>query len=199
MSTDLVMERREAIRRVAALLGGAALVGGSGLLVACGRERPAGGAVGGFSETEVELLDEIAETIIPTTDTPGAKAARTGAFMALMVTDTYKPEDATIFRRGLGGLDDAVRAAGGTSFLAAAPALRTQVLEALDAEQHAWMKDKAKDAPTHWFRMVKELALTGYFTSEIGMTQALRYVESPGRFDPCVPYTPGDRIWAPHA
>jgi hypothetical protein len=47
--------------------------------------------------------------------------------------------------------------------------------------------------------MMKELALLGYFTSEIGCTKAMRYVESPGRFDPCAPYTPGETAWAPHA
>jgi hypothetical protein len=55
------------------------------------------------------------------------------------------------------------------------------------------------DAPAHYFRMMKELAMLGYFTSEIGYTQAMRYVESPGRFDPCIPYTEGEKIWAPHA
>jgi hypothetical protein len=55
------------------------------------------------------------------------------------------------------------------------------------------------DPPAHYFRMMKELALLGYFTSEIGCTQAQRYIETPGRFDPCVPYTPGDKSWAPHA
>ena len=55
------------------------------------------------------------------------------------------------------------------------------------------------DVPTHYFRMMKELALLGYFTSEIGYTKAMRYVESPGRFDPCIPYTPGEPAWAPHA
>jgi len=47
--------------------------------------------------------------------------------------------------------------------------------------------------------MMKELALLGYFTSEIGYTKAMRYVESPGRFDPCTPYTKGEPAWAPHA
>ena len=47
--------------------------------------------------------------------------------------------------------------------------------------------------------MIKELTLLGYFTSEIGYTQAMRYVETPGRFDPCVTYTVGDKAWAPHA
>jgi hypothetical protein len=55
------------------------------------------------------------------------------------------------------------------------------------------------DAPAHYFRMMKELALLGYFTSEIGYTKAMRYVESPGRYDPCAPYTKGEPNWAPHA
>jgi hypothetical protein len=55
------------------------------------------------------------------------------------------------------------------------------------------------DAPVHYFRMMKELTLLGYFTSEIGYTKAMRYVESPGRFDPCVPYKAGEPAWAPHA
>ena len=56
-----------------------------------------------------------------------------------------------------------------------------------------------QEAPPHYFRMMKELALLGYFTSEIGYNQAMRYAESPGRFDPCVPYTEGEKAWAPHA
>src|SRR5918992_162196 len=55
------------------------------------------------------------------------------------------------------------------------------------------------DSPAHYFRMMKELALLGYFTSEIGCTQAQRYIESPARYDPCVPYKPGEKAWAPHA
>ena len=57
----------------------------------------------------------------------------------------------------------------------------------------------APDEPAHYFRMMKELALLGYFTSEIGYTKVMRYRESPGRFDPCAPHAPGDKIWASHA
>jgi hypothetical protein len=53
--------------------------------------------------------------------------------------------------------------------------------------------------PPHYFRMMKELVLLGFFTSEIGCTQAQRFVETPGRFDPCIPYTPGEPAWALHA
>jgi hypothetical protein len=53
--------------------------------------------------------------------------------------------------------------------------------------------------PAHYFRMMKELALLGFFTSKLGCTEALRYVEAPGRFDPCLPYSPGEPAWASHA
>jgi hypothetical protein len=192
--------RREAIKRVSFLLGGVALVGGSNLIVACGRERPAAGtAVGKFSGTDVALLDEVADTILPPTSTPGAKAAKVGPFMALMVTDCYDDKDQKIFRDGVATLDDASRKANGKSFMDSTPAQRTSLLESLDREQKNYMDQKKPDDRSHWFRMVKELALLGYFTSEIGYTQAMRYREAPGHFDPCVDYKPGEKSWAPHA
>lgn len=192
------IDRRAAVRRVAALLGGAALVGGTSLLTACVTDRErrtaAEAGVGEFTREDIALLDEVAETILPETDTPGARAARVGAFMALMVTDTYTEQDRRIFRDGMAALE-----AGPDPFLRAGPAARLARLEALDREQKAYMDARAEDAPAHFFRMMKELALLGYFTSEIGYTRAMRYVESPGRFDPCASYQPGDVSWAPHA
>jgi hypothetical protein len=96
--------------------------------------------------------------------------------------------------------------------MAASPAQRLVLLEALDREQKTAMEERAAaprsrapaavsgdDQPAHYFRMMKELALLGYFTSEIGYTRAMRYIEAPGRFDPCAPHAPGDKSWAPHA
>src|SRR5678815_2378171 len=79
-------------RRVAALLGGVALIGGSALITGCRTEKT-NGSFTPFSADEVAYLDEIADTILPTTSTPGAKAAKTGALMATMVTDSYSEED----------------------------------------------------------------------------------------------------------
>jgi Gluconate 2-dehydrogenase subunit 3 len=218
-----LISRREAILRVSALLGGAAFVGGSGLLANCeAASFPVAGAPGEFTAEDIALLDEIAETILPETKTPGAKAAKTGAFMALMVTDSYTPAERKIFRDGMRKVDDATRKANNVAFMQATPEQRTAVLTALDHEQKRLMDareaaerrkkglaplpagETAADAhgghePAHYFRMMKELALLGYFTSELGCTQAMRYVESPGRFDPCIPYTPGEPAWAAHA
>jgi len=76
---------------------------------------------------------------------------------------------------------------------------RTALLERFDAMQFDYMRSRRSGQSVHPFRMLKELTLLGYFTSEIGCTVAQRYIESPGRFDPCVPYRPGERNWADHA
>jgi hypothetical protein len=204
------INRREAVRLVTAWLGGAAFVGGADLLAAHEKASlPVDGTLGDFTAADIALLDEIAETILPATKTPGAKAANTGAFMALMVTDSYRPAAQQIFRKGLRKVDEATRKAAGVSFLEATPVQRTAVLNVLDREQKRVMDAReasppadasaAADEPAHYFRMMKELALLGYFTSKIGCTEALRYIESPGRYDPCLPYAPGEAAWASHA
>jgi glucoside 3-dehydrogenase (cytochrome c) hitch-hiker subunit len=202
--TRLTIDRREALMRVTALLGGAALVGSSALWEACSRDSSViqqgdPGTKVAFSPADVSFLDEVADTILPDTKTPGAKAAKVGAFMTVMVNDCYDEKDQKIFKEGLAKLDDASKKANGAAFMSATPAQRLSLLETIDKEAKTFMDTKAKDAPTHYFRMMKELTLLGYFTSQIGCTQAQRYIESPGRLDPCVPYKPGDRAWAGNA
>jgi hypothetical protein len=190
-----VIDRREAIKRVTVLLGGVALVGSGGLVAACERaqNRAAGtNAAGTFTAQDIAFLDEVADTILPETKTPGAKAAHVGAFMALMVTDTYDDQRQTIFRDGMSKLNAA-------AFMAATPEQRLAQLEQVDREQKTYMDAKKDSDPPHFFRLMKELTLLGYFTSEIGCSQAMRYRETPGRFDPCVPYAPGETTWAGHA
>lgn len=204
------VDRREAIRRVSLLLGGAAFVGGTGLLEACAKDRGAAsdttaatkgpGPIGTFSVADQAYLDEIADTILPTTAaSPGAKAAKTGPFMAVMVTDCYDAKDQQIFKDGMRALDAACEKMHGAGFMQATPEQRTALLTALDKEAIDFMKAKKPDEPAHYFRMMKELSMLGFFTSEIGCTQALRYKESPGPFEGCVPYKKGEKAWAAHA
>ena len=214
--TTVRVTRREAVQRVAALLGGVALAGGDRLVAfsfepAAIEQAMAQGA-GTFTAADVALLDEIAETILPETSTPGAKAAKVGAFMALMVTEAYDERTRHVFQQGLRQLEDACRRAHAIPFMQASAGQRLSLVEALDREQHAVMEDRApkrrvrapaaesgSDEPAHYFRLMKELALLGYFTSEVGCTRAMRYIEAPGRFDPNAPYSPGDKSWASHA
>ena len=209
--------RREAIQRVTVLLGGVALAGGERLLAAApgagaAQRAAAAQGVGTFTAADVAFLDEVAETILPETSTPGARAAATGAFMALMVTDAYSYRQQAIFRDGMRQMDEASRREFNAPFLQAHPDQRLALLRRLDAEQQAEIDAREAaltsrapaapppgDEPVHYFRLMKELALLGFFTSEIGYRQAMRYVETPGRYDPCAPHKPGEKIWAPHA
>jgi hypothetical protein len=197
------ISRREAILRVSAMLGGVALVGQSAMLAGCTTKpadeesAPAPDAL--LSQGDIALLDEIADTILPETSTPGAKAAGVGPFIATMVVDTYHEADQQIFRSGLNSLQEHCQRSYGTHFENVTAAERLALVESLDAEQHQHTQNREQGAPAHYFRMLKELTLLGYFTSEIGYTQAMRYAETPGRYDPCAPFTPGEKSWADHA
>src|SRR6266550_1922704 len=228
--TPELITRREAVARVAALLGGVALIGGSALITGCRTEKT-GVPSTPFTADEIAYLDEIADTILPTTSTPGAKAAKTGEFMARMVTDSYSLEDEKVFRAGMVKLDDASKDKnGGKTFMQATPEQRLALLKTLDKEQFDYSEkgrlenlERSKDflaraveenapktesqaatvaseePPNRYFRMMKELSLLGYFTSEIGCKQAQVYEESPGKWEPCIPYKPGQKAYAGHA
>lgn len=191
------MDRREALQRVAVLLGGT-IIGANAFLAGC---KPADEKTGEtFTEKDIALLDEIAETIVPTTTTPGAKAAQVGTFMTVMVNDCYESKDQKAFKEGLNAVREASNKKYSKSFLEITPEQRLELLTGLDKEQKD-SAQKQKDDPKddyqkHYFRMMKELTLLGYFTSEIGQTKALRYEPVPGRYEGCVPYKKGDRAWA---
>ncbi len=186
------MNRREAVTAVAWLMGGALI--SADLLVSC---TPKSKDVSDlFKPEQLSFLNEVADTILPTTSSPGAKAANVGEFIAVMVRDCYTPEDQKIFMEGFAKLDKASDDKYNKDFMELSAKQRTELLTALDEEQKEHMRTKAPEDPNHYFRMMKELTLLGYFSSEIGATQALRYDPVPGRYDGCMPYKKGDRAWA---
>jgi hypothetical protein len=205
------MNRRDAISRVALIMGGA-VIGAEFFISGC-KSTPAQ-VSDLFDADHVAFLNEVADTILPTTSSPGAKAANVGGFMAVMVRDCYTPKDQKTFLEGMSKLNDAANKQFSSKFLDLTPKQRTDLLIALDKEQKDFtaLRGKAMEADMlkhkgdntykspelarHYFRMIKELTLLGYFTSEIGATKALRYIAVPGRYDGCVPYKKGDKAWA---
>jgi hypothetical protein len=186
------MKRREAVQYISILLGGT-IIGSSYFLEGCKSKT---GISMVFTADDETYLDEIADTILPTTSTPGAKAAKVGQFMTVMVNDCYDADDQKIFHEGMGKLDDLSNKTYNDSFMKISPQQRHDLLVKLDGEQKDYMKNKKKEEPTHYFRMMKELTLLGYFTSEIGCTKARRYVETPGKFEGSIPYKKGDKAFA---
>jgi len=187
------MDRREAIQQIGLLLGGTVI--SAELLSSCtSTVNDASSLVG---SEHIPLLNEIGETILPTTEkSPGAKAADVGSFMLLMIQDCYRPENQEAFFAGIGKIDQASNNKYSKGFMQLDAAQREELLIELDEEQEAYMKKKKHDEPPHYFRMMKELTLLGFFTSEVGATKALRYVPIPGRYEGEIPYKKGDRAWA---
>jgi len=185
------MDRREALQFISILLGGS-LVGGSSFLSGC---RSTDKKIV-FSADEINYLDEIAETILPETTTPGAKSAKVGEFMAIMVNDCYAANEQQIFSDGMQRINELSRKQFGSSFVKANAQQKHTLLLQLDKEQKDYMKNKKPEQESHYFRMMKELTLLGYFTSEPGCTKAKRYVPVPGKFEGCIPYKKGDKAFS---
>ncbi len=207
------MNRREALYRVSLMVGGS-IVGANLFLQGCGPEETSHEGAGTaapklFSAEETALLDEVAETILPASaSSPGAKAAGVGAFMHVIVADCYSRAEQQRFREGIAEVAKRSQEAHQQSFMQLSPAARKALLTILDAEAKAYDETladqnqaRAQDArldplPPHYFTMMKQLTLWGYFTSEVGATQALRYLPVPGRYDGCMPYQKGQKAWA---
>lgn len=135
------------------------------------------------SAAEILLLAEMAETIIPTTDTPGAKAADVHQFIQKVIKDCYSLADQNKFYESINDFDKKLKSTG-KSFTSST-----------EQEKIAALKQLHKDDP-EFFKRLKELTVTGYFTSEIGATMALAYLPIPGKYEGCLPLTNGQKAWA---
>ena len=125
------------------------------------------------SPAQGALLAEIAETILPETDTPGAKAARVHVFIDLALARCATPAQQQAVLAALDGL--------GAAFLTLSPDARRLRVEQI-----------APDA----LAVLRDLTLLGYFTSEVGATRALAYESVPGSYRGCVDLKPGQKAWA---
>lgn len=207
------MDRREAMLRVAALMGSAVsapLL--SGLLYSC--ETKTSNTQDTKTTTLVSdkhkaMIEDITEIIIPATDSPGAKEAKVPEYVLIMLADCYPEKDQQKFFKGLDTLDERAKQAYDNEFLDCKPDQKVALLEKEDAlakaerdEQNrvkAQAKTRAereKEVEPSFFSMMKEMTLVGYFTSEPGATKALAYVHVPGRFEACTPLQAGQKGWA---
>ena len=150
-----------------------------------------------LTEEDILLLNDIGETIIPTTaSSKGAGETGIGEFMKVYVTDCYSEERQEVFKKGLAQLRERSKDKYGKEFLKLSKAQKHDLLTAIDKEAKEYDSKRNKNAPGHYFSMIKEITVFGYFTSEPGATEALRYVQTPGSYDGNVDYKPGDKAWA---
>jgi hypothetical protein len=185
------MNRREALQRVAWLMGGA--VSASAIL-AIEKGYAAASAAGSkpavLSPAQLALVSVVAEIMIPRTDTPGAIDVGVPGFIDLMLRDVYAQTDRERYLAGLAQLNGAAQLEHGGPFVALKPAeqiaLVRKIHDAAVAAERQQQRTRAH-VQRPFILMTKELTLLGFFTSEVGATQVLQYVAIPGSYHACIP------------
>jgi gluconate 2-dehydrogenase gamma chain len=173
-----VMDQK--LNRRAMLLGAIVLVGGAVALTRLAR-RPSLGTGRGpaLSAEQFALLEQVADVIIPATDTPGAIGAGVPVFMRDMLDVWASPQTRAEITGVLDAIDKHTWDKFGAAFLELPPERRLEVIRAFDAE--------AISRQDPGYGKFKYLVLVGYYHSEIGATQELRFELVPGAWRSCLP------------
>jgi hypothetical protein len=182
------MQRRDALRTLAVLAGVPALAGRTpGDLLAGAATRA--GRLSALTPAEDATVVALAERIIPATDTPGATAARVNQFIDVLLADWFTHEERGDFLAGLADVEARARTAFGQAFADGTPGEQDGVVATLDDEAHN-VGSGERSAAGRFFARFKALTLYGYYNSEVGMTQELRYEIIPNHYAPCAPLGP---------
>lgn len=193
------MDRRELIQRVSALLGGTLSAGAmAGLLDGCTAIPFMPGSANAdpppatfFTTEEAATVLVMADQIIPKTGTPGAVEAGVPAFIDRMMAGYYGDKERRIIRAGLARADKDATAAHGRLFVELIPADQVELMKAWDKEAYS-----QRGGDPHFFRLMKEVTIVGFCTSEAGATKFLKYAAVPGKLESDIPYSQVGRAWA---
>ena len=156
---------------------------------------------GFFSEDQFQVIQQITDVLLPATSTPGAMEAQVPYFVDLVVKNCMSHNDQQLITKGLDQMSDGE----GRKFLSLSNSGKLEALKKLDEDAFKAGTDSSVGPVTGgaspyaysaWFRIIKKLAVIGYFTSQEGMTKALNYVKIPGEYKACVPYKKGDKALA---
>ena len=150
---------------------------------------PLAGAVGTpvFSAGQRSLVAALSERVLPTTDTPGAIAAGVPEFIEQLLGHWALPADVVPIAAGLAAIDARSRAEYGV-VAAAATAEQQDALLTL-------AMNKALPGTETFFDLFRQLVVTGYYTSEIGITEEREYLPVPGSYDGAYPVEKA-KVWA---
>jgi hypothetical protein len=185
------MERREALKKIAYLMGGAISATTMGVLFESFTVYDPEKNTYFFSATDEEILAEFSEIILPTTaSSPGAKAAGVGAFIPLTVKDCYPPKLQEVFKKGFDDMLAKCKTKFNKEFLSLNSDEKNQLMN--DLKQQAIDSNKEPS----FFMIARDLTILGYFSSEIGCTMAREYLPIPGKYDGNAEYKPGQKAWA---
>jgi hypothetical protein len=206
------MNRREAIQRVAMLMGGTLSAPLLAALNSHAKEPGHNWKPAALAQEELAVVSRIVDIMLPRTDLPGALDAGVPAFIDSMLAEVYTQADREHYLEGLHEFDATAAKAYRKAFLQLEPELQLAHVKkiqdaAIAAEREGgakWQKELAQqvrnanelrqntEVHNHAHRRAfilatKELALLGFFTSKPGATQVLQYAAIPGAYHGCLP------------
>lgn len=153
-----------------------------------------------FLKDQRELIAELADTIIPPTDSPGAKEAGVHDYIILMVEDCTDTKSQNKFITGLQDLIEYTHSQYNQSFGQCNHEKRVAILKHFEekGKNFGGIAGKISDRflGKSFFTTLKEYTAEGYCTSEIGATKGLAYLYIPGKYIGCIPLQPGQKAWA---
>lgn len=195
------MDRRTALKQSALLMGyGMSASVFSGMLTGCEVETGDDWKPEFFSQAEGAFVAEIAEHILPATDTPGAKELLVHRFLDKVIANTFTEEAQEAFRTGLASLDGACVSLTGKPFVEGGKKERDEFLSSQEAkelkpDQYLWGNKIASGGEPNFYRQLKGLCLFGFFSSEAIGKNVLNYVPVPGKYIGCVPLEEIGNAW----
>jgi hypothetical protein len=153
-----------------------------------------------YVRQNMDLIAALSETIIPATDTPGARNVNVQDFIGKMIRDCTPRKEQNTFIRGLQDIQDHCRHTYGKPYqhcLAADQAATLSYFEEKDRPYKGLpgkLENRLLGRP--FFTILKDYTVYGYCTSQPGATMGLAYVYIPGSFNGCIPLQPGQKAWA---
>ncbi|WP_230482148.1 gluconate 2-dehydrogenase subunit 3 family protein [Sphingomonas sp. Leaf21] len=190
-----MIDRRHALAGITAMFGSALF---APIARAAGAVEQARGAIPVISDgppsvaifTPVQRATMVAlsERVIPTTDTPGAIAAKVPEFIEKMLADWASPDDKLPIIAGLDAIEARSQSVNRVSAAKATPAQQDTLLT--EAMEGVLPQGKA------FFEPFRQLVITGYYTSEIGITQEREYLPVPGEYNGAFPYSQVNKVYS---
>ncbi len=210
VKNNINLNRREILEKMAVVMGGGVSLT---ILSACDggvsvptSEEAKTMPLKALNQAQLNLVGDIADTIIPETDTLGAKGVNAHYLIDELAANWMKAEERAAFLANLTALDDRIKVERGKIFSELSLAERGQVLDQLGEEMLAMnsANDTLGDitnsddgkAPKHIYHELRELTLFGYYTSEVGASEELLYDPIPGDFKGCVALSDIGRAWS---
>jgi len=188
------MDRREALKYTALSLGTALSASATAaLLQGCSTPTGPDWSPQTVSPDQAYFLEEVAETLLPATDTPGARDAGVAPFIDQLFTDWASAKSRQLFTVGIDQLRQALREKSGTDFTRLGKERRTAVLAEFNREA---LTEEVSAEQTFWLEL-KGNIISAYFSAQLIGTEVLAYDPIPGAYEGCIPLVEnGGRAWS---